>query len=457
MVRSCPPWGRAALCAVTLTLCSACSSAPPRKPLDCRALLDEVRTARSAAPLGSVMTLDEATAIMRRNNPAIQEARANWSVAARVASVRTPPPNPEIALGPVLLWGLGVASPPGAGVESALSWAIPLAQMHVLQDHVNAVLREAAFAEAAAIERGEYLSLRSDYMLAALELERVAAWDDINKASEDGAAIARRLVDAGQATAIDVRLLDLTVERTRAARLAARGRANERRTALAGRMGLSPSGVVAPSSVLVPALDANVPDLDAVKAAVVSQHPDLAVLRAQYLVAEKQLRLEAGRAIPGFGFRGSYERELGVDRVGLPFALEIPIFDRNQPGIARACAERDRIRTRYVAALQRLLSGVETAYARLQTERTRLDVMQAKVQPASQKTVEAARASLEVGSMDPLRVVEVLRAERDVALEAIDARIDVYEAWAGLEQAAGVPLLHWPTVVSSAPAGGEGN
>lgn len=464
MFRFRPFRGRAALPALALCLCSCSTGASPR-PLDTRALVAEVRAVRTAAPRGSAMTLDEATAIMRRNNPAITEARAAWAATVTVANVRTPLPNPEIALGPVLLGGAGIMSAPAAGLEAAIAWAVPLARTHVLQDHVNCVLREAAFARAAAVERQEYLALRRDYTLSALELERVAAWEELTKSAEKGAAIARRLVDAGQATAVDVRLLDLGTERARADRLSAEGLANERRHALAARIGLAPDGVMAPSSGLLPALESNTPDIRQIQATVVSQHPDLAVLRAEYLVAEKQLRLEAGRAIPAFGLGASYERELGVDRVGLPFALEIPIFDRNQPGIARACARRDEIRARYVAALQRLLGATSTAHARLETQRQRLAVMNAKVRPASEKTVAAAKAGLDVGSVDPLRVLAVVRAQREVEVDALAARIAVYEAWADLEQAAGVPLLHWPTIVVSpanagvppAPAGGEGN
>ena len=73
----------------------------------------------------------------------------------------------------------------------------------------------------------------------------------------------------------------------------------------------------------LPSLETNVPVIEEIHAAVATQHPDLAVLRADYIVAEKQLRLEAARAIPGFGLGASYERELGIDRVGLPFALVV--------------------------------------------------------------------------------------------------------------------------------------
>lgn len=455
MVSIRPIRGPAALLA--LCLGTGCAGTPPERPLVTSALLAEVAAARTAPPRGSAMTLAEAAAVMRRNNPAIREARAAWTAASAVARVRTPPPNPEISLGPVLLAGAGVVSAPAAGLEAALSWAVPLGRTHVLQDHVNCVLREAAFARAAATERREYLALRHDFAMAALELEREAAWTALTESAESGAAVGRKLVDAGLASAIDVRLLDLGAERARADRQVAQGRAKEKRYALAERIGLAPDGVTAPDAALLPSLETNVPVIEAIHAAVSAQHPDLAVLRADYLVAEKQLRLEAARAIPGFGLGASYERELGVDRVGLPFSLEIPIFDRNQPAIARACARRDEIRAKYVAALHRILGATSTAFVRLETQRRHLAVMNAKVSPASAKTVDAARASLEAGSVDPLRVLEVLRAEREVAIEALAARIAVYEAWAGLEQAAGLPLMHWPTVVASAGADGEGN
>jgi outer membrane protein TolC len=202
--------------------------------------------------------------------------------------------------------------------------------------------------------------------------------------------------------------------------------------------------VALPGEEALPALPETVPALDTLEEAALVHHPRLAALRASYLVAEKELRLEVADALPDLEMGLDYDNEDGDRTLGLPLGIEIPLFDRNQQGIVSACARRDEIRVRYRAALQRLLSEVATAHARLEARRATRAVLTAAVEPASRRTLETARRGLEAGTLDVLHYLEVLRAERAAALESLDARIAEHEAWLELEQAAGVPLLTFP-------------
>ena len=85
----------------SLSLVAAACAKPqvPTRPLDVSAVLAQVRTERSACPSGT-LALDDAVALMRRNNPEIRKARADAEAAQRFAATPTPYPNPSIGIGP---------------------------------------------------------------------------------------------------------------------------------------------------------------------------------------------------------------------------------------------------------------------------------------------------------------------------------------------------------------------
>ncbi len=446
------PLRGAALASVLLLTLAACTAAVPEQPLDPEVLLASVRSARESAPPHSPLTLAEAVARMRAHNPAIREARAAWQAAEAVARVRTPLPNPTLSLGPLLLGGADILSSGDLGVSAALGWAVPLGNPRAAQDDIHRVRSAAALAAAAAVERGAYLGLRRDYAAAILARDRAAARTGLGETARSAVDVGRRLAEAGQATAVDVRLLELDAERAHAEAIASEGDADAGRHALAARIGLAAQHIQTPDGSALPALPTRVPSLTELESAAVGNDPQLAVIRADYVVAEKELRLQVIEAMPDFEMGLDFENEAGAVTLGLPFGIELPLWDRNQPGIAAACAKRSEVRVRYSAALQRLLADVASARARLVAAVNAHEALVGRVQPASQRTLAAARSGLDAGSIDALRYLEVLRAEREVAVDVLAARIAVYAAWADVEDAAGIPLLRFPGEPSTGPA-----
>ena len=439
------PCRGALLCVAIAGSLTACTRAPAARPLDASALLAAVRSERAPARTeGRLLTLTDAAARLRATNPEVREARTVWTIADAVARTKTPPPNPTISLGPLLLGGSDVLSHATWGFELAMGWIVPIASPPRLADDLNRVRAGAAFARAAAVERAAYLELRGAYAGAILAAEGADVHGALADAARAAAKAGLLMAEAGQATAVDVRLLELDAERADATRLTAAAVAVHDLHDVAARIGLDATTVLLPTSDGLPPLPGEVPDLAELERGTMEGHPALDVLRAEYLVAEKELRLEAAAANPNIEIGAGLEREPPDSRIGLPLAFELPIFDRNQVGIARARAARDAVRERYRAELQRRLSAIATARADLEGKRAVLEALETRVRPAAARTLEAARDGLEVGSIDALRYLEAVRAERSAAVDIVDARRAVYEAWSLLEQAAGIPLLGFP-------------
>ena len=91
---------------LALTALSACVRPNvPTCPIDPADVLRQVHAERTPPQTEAAFTMPEAVAWMRRHNPEIRRARADWSTAQAVANVRTPYPNPMVDVGPLLFGG----------------------------------------------------------------------------------------------------------------------------------------------------------------------------------------------------------------------------------------------------------------------------------------------------------------------------------------------------------------
>ena len=371
-----------------LLLCVGCVTYTAQ-PLDPDDILEQVRTTREQAAAEDVVSLARAAELMREHGPRVRDARAALGVATAVAETPTPLRNPSIEVGPTLLSGGEVLASQEWGVEAALGWSVLLGGRRRLTDELNAIRAEAAGGEVATVERG-------------------------------------------QATALDVRELELEVYGAASAFLAAVEAEEEARADLAARTGV-PAGVFRATDV--PPLPAEVPSVAALHDAMLRGDPELARLRAEYAVAEKELRLEIARQYPALDIGFGFEREEKVNKFGLALGIELPVFDRNQPGIAAADAQRTEVRRKFETQVARGLAAVEAARRRLLLRRERLALMRDRIGPAATDALDLARRGLRSGVTDALRFLTVLRIERGVRLDVLDAERSVYEAWSDLEEA----------------------
>jgi cobalt-zinc-cadmium efflux system outer membrane protein len=432
--------GSRLLALAALVALAGCQSYEP-KPLDPEKILEEVEATRHSEPEGEVVTLARATELMQAHNPRVLEVRAAYETAHARAEIDTPLPNPTLSAGPLLFKGGEFLTSQVRGWEGALGWAIPLGGQRGVQDELNDISAEAAMVEVVGTEREEYLSLRREFVLLALAGRMVRAQEELAAAAETSAQTVRLLIDAAQATALDLRQIQLEALEAEADALFAREQETEARGGMAARTG---TWMGAFRSEGLPPMPPEIPAAEQLRQLLLSDHPGLAQLRADYLVAEKELHLEITRQYPSLQFALEFEREVVSNRFGLPIGIELPIFDRNQQGIAEARARREEVRVRFEADASRSLAAIEVARARLEARRRHLEILQEKTAPAATEALELARRLLTAGVADALQFLAVLRAEREVRIKTLEAEQGVYEAWFDLEEACGAPLLGFP-------------
>ncbi|MCZ7648058.1 MAG: TolC family protein [Planctomycetota bacterium] len=431
-------------------LLAGCASYTP-KPLApedvvARAALTRAQPdAEGPAPAGPV-TFVQAARWMLAHGPEVREAVAAYETSLARAGRKTPLPNPGLEIGPQFGFGPDQGPVNAWSPFGSIGFTIPLGKRLRRQDELNRALADVARVEALVRHREIYLELRGRYSELALARRREAERAEIVASARKAALAARKLVEAGQATALDVALFDLDLMQVEAESLEARRETARAGAGLARAVGVRADLFAALPAGALPVLPASIPGEEELKTQLVAHHPELARLRARYEAAERELRLEIARQWPDFTFGPSFDSESGEKRtvVGLTLGLEIPFFDRNEQGIAEAERRREEVRVRYEAAANRALAGLEAARADLELARSMAALVRDTMAPRAARNIELAQRAVEAGAGDVLKLLDAERSHRAVRLRALEADLAERAAWVALESAVGQPLLRFP-------------
>lgn len=161
-------------------------------------------------------------------------------------------------------------------------------------------------------------------------------------------------------------------------------------------------------------------------------------------LAQKQfMNLDAIYDANGSGNRGF---ESGP---GLRFT--IPIFNRNQGGIAIADAQVQRAARQYVTVRDRVTLEVRTAHTQLEQAQQNLQLVRNEILPALQQTQELARRNYENGGAPYFLVLQTTTQYLDARTRELQLEADMRRAIAELERGVGTKL------VAAAPVDSEGS
>jgi len=246
-----------------------------------------------------------------------------------------------------------------------------------------------------------------------------------------------RLGEAGELSRMESRLF--RVERAaRGDELRAAGaRERELEHELRALMGLAPGAPVA----LVPAPVAAVGTTASADTATAlgRRNPTLAVLAAEYDVAEQTLRREVREQYPDLTLGPGLATEEGDDRVGLGLSLPLPIWNRNRRAIAEARAERELARAAFETGAERLLARLAAAEIRLGAARARREAFEMEIVPMVEEQDADARRVAGLGGVGTLLTLENLTRLHGTKAALIDARLAEALAAATVAELVGPP------------------
>jgi cobalt-zinc-cadmium efflux system outer membrane protein len=188
------------------------------------------------------------------------------------------------------------------------------------------------------------------------------------------------------------------------------------RQALFRTLGLSSSAKL----VFVPSLSIHPPKSESKQDPLLG-HPDMAVSRAEYELAEQTLRREIHKQYPDLDIGPVFEREEGQSRIGLSAGIPIPSINLNRRGIAEAKAERDVARVEAHATYMGLTAELASAQLEAKAARARRLVLVQTVAPIVDQQRKRLQKLIEIGELDVLMLEQTLGQDLSVKQQILAA------------------------------------
>jgi cobalt-zinc-cadmium efflux system outer membrane protein len=187
--------------------------------------------------------------------------------------------------------------------------------------------------------------------------------------------------------------------------------------------GLEPGQLVMPAPRAAPAGSAA-----AVASRAVERSPDVQAARARETRAARALSFEQAQGVPNLDVVGGYKRTNGFDTAVLGVAMAIPLFDRNQRGVATATGGARAAASQRAAVEQRVAAEAKAIVNASQSlaERARR-VDEELLAPAALVRL-AARTSYSEGAANIVAMVDADRVYLDARREALQVKLDALAA-----------------------------
>ncbi|MBM3981708.1 MAG: TolC family protein [Planctomycetes bacterium] len=126
--------------------------------------------------------------------------------------------------------------------------------------------------------------------------------------------------------------------------------------------------------------------------------------------------------------------------LGPAVRITVPVFNRNQGGIARAEAELERAVRNQQTVTDQIILDVRRAHLQYQQARAELDVLRTKVRPEVEAAIRRTEAAYREGNVTIFIVLETTRQLLDNYLREAQLHGDLRRFWAELERGVGSRL-----------------
>lgn len=407
------------------------------------------------------LLLDELVAAVKVRNPSLQAAAAAWNAAANKypQAVALDDPMFQSMYAPRSYSGdSNVQASHYFGVAQKLPWP---GKRELRGNQANWE------ATAASFDAGEA-------QLRITEAARIAFFDyflnqrerELNAASREALSrfrdVARAKYEANQVTQQDVLQADVELAQFEQRQIELHQEqivAIARINTLLHRRPDHP--LPAPPRVL--AISDNLPPVESLREWAVERRPELQALAARVQAEQSAAALACKEFYPDFEIMGRYDR-FWIDREQQPqlgLNMNIPLNQsKRHAAVQEALWRVHKMQAEYDQAADSIRGEVQSAYARVQGSRRKIEVFESKILPAANDNLRAAQSGYEAGTVDFLRLIEAQRQILDLRERYQTALADYHRRAAELERAVGQDLLAQnqpvsPSEVPPAPASDE--
>jgi len=407
--------------------------------------IDALRDVDFVSAKGELPFMKAAT-LMSEKGPLLLAIKAKYETVQSVANIKTPWFNPSLEFGPEAGFDLDPSATNKIVPFISLGFTIPFGGKLKKNDDLNKAKALRAFIEVQVQHREMYLDLREKYTQLYLSFQKLKVQQDLVKSSKLMLKLSKTMMKVGATTALDVGMIELESNKEELELLEIQNELGEFRARLSVLLGVDATKIKHISKSSLQQLDDEIPAYKKLKSILVKNHLELARFRFDYEVAEKSLRVEISKQYPDFNFGVSHAGEAGDKSytLGLSIGIDIPIFDKNQQGIAQATKEREEIRKDYIATVHKALSELKRSFESIKNNIKKQKLLEEVIKPRAEGNLKMARQALETGGIDALKYLDVLRTYQETMKDVALIESDIRLAWIDLEKVLGVPLTPYP-------------
>jgi outer membrane protein, heavy metal efflux system len=168
-----------------------------------------------------------------------------------------------------------------------------------------------------------------------------------------------------------------------------------------------------------------------------ASRPDVRAAELTIEAATERAQWEKSRAYTLIGLldaNGSGEEGF---EIGPGVTFDVPIFNRNEGGVARATVEIEHASRLYVAARANVIADVRSAAVRVSQAQESLDAWSSDIVPSLETEQRQAQSAYSAGEIPLFNVLDVSRRLVDSRMRQLDAEADLFRARIQLEKAIG--------------------
>ncbi len=182
------------------------------------------------------------------------------------------------------------------------------------------------------------------------------------------------------------------------------------------------------------------PVLTELEAQALRNRPDLMAAQQRLERNQSDVQLQKAGAIPNVTPSFGYKRDFGVNTAAVGITLPVPLFNRNQAGVARANAQVEQQRYEVQRAVLAVRREVQQAYQGLETQASKVQAMEKTYVPSASSARDIAQQSYRLGALDLVELLDAERVFRETVRSYNQALYDYKAAAFQLEAAVGKEL-----------------
>ena len=168
-----------------------------------------------------------------------------------------------------------------------------------------------------------------------------------------------------------------------------------------------------------------------------ASRPDVRAAELTIEAATARARWESSRVLTLIGILDANGEGREGFEIGPGITVDLPIFNRNQGGIARATVEIERASRLYAATRANVIADVRSAAVRVAQAQQALDAWSTDIVPSLETEQRQAESAYSAGEVPLFNVLDVSRRLVDGRMRQLDAEADLFRARIALERAIG--------------------